>query len=104
MSHHGGHGYPITQQMKTERRKRADEQQAAYETAHPTIQSKLDALPATGANKQRARLQALLLKKAQPKQETVSVQGALVPGELQVVGADTSPKQKQQKKYMKGAK
>lgn len=99
MSHHGGHGYPITQQMKTERRKRADEQQAAYEAAHPTIQSKLDALPATGANKQRARLQALLLKKSQPKQET-----ALVPGELQVVIADTSPKQNKQKKYMKGAK
>jgi hypothetical protein len=99
MSHHGGHGYPITKQMKIERRKRAEEQQSAYETAHPTLQSKLDALPAGGANKQRARLQALLLKKSQPKQEP-----AVVQGELQVVIADTSPKQKQQKKYMKGAK
>ena len=103
MSHHGSHGYPVTKQMKVERRKRAEEQQAAYETAHPTIQSKLDALPAGGANKQRARLQAALLKKAQPEQETAPVQGALVRGELEVVGADTSPKQKT-KKYMKGAK
>lgn len=65
-----------------------------------TLQEKLDRLPAAPhAAKQRARLLALVAKKNQPKQEP-----ALEKGELQVVVADTSPKPKQPKKYMKGAK
>jgi hypothetical protein len=60
MSHHGHHGYPVTQQMRLERRKRAEDAQKEYNDKHPTLQSKLDALPANGANKQRARLQGLI--------------------------------------------
>lgn len=80
------------------RKSEAKERQAAYDKL--SLQEKIDRLPATGATKQRARLQRLLEKKNQPKQEAP----ALVPGELQVVIADTSPKTKQPKKYMKGAK
>jgi hypothetical protein len=58
----------------------------------------LDALPAGGANKQRARLQALLLKKAQPKAEPQQVQEQATPTQT-----GTEPNKKQ-KKYMKGAK
>ncbi len=60
MSHHGGHGYPITKQMRVERRKRAEALQEEYHKKYPTIQAKLDALPVAGANKQRAKLEALL--------------------------------------------
>lgn len=80
------------------RKSEAKERQEAYDKL--TLQEKIDRLPATGATKQRAKLQALLEKKSQPKQEP-----ALEKGELNVIVADTSPKQtKQQKKYMKGAK
>jgi len=75
------------------------ERQEAYDKL--TLDEKLAKLPPEPhAAKQRARLLALKNKKAQPKQE----EPALVPGELQVVIADTSPKTKTQKKYMKGAK
>jgi len=91
-------GMPVTQQMRQERRTRAEARQAEYDKL--SLQEKLKRLPAEpAAAKQRARLQALLEKKSQPKQEE-----ALVPGELQVVIADTSPKQTKQRKYMKGAK
>lgn len=80
------------------RKEGAKERQEAY--AKLSLEEKIDRLPVTGATKQRARLQRLLEKKNQPKQE----EPALVQGELQVVGADASPKSKQQKKYMKGAK
>lgn len=80
------------------RKSEAKDRQAAYDKL--SLQEKIDRLPATGATKQRARLQRLLEKKNQSKQD----EPALVKGELQVVIADTSPKTKQPKKYMKGAK
>lgn len=75
MSHHGGHGFPRTQQMRAERRKRAEEAHEEYNKKYPTHQAKLDALPATGANKQRARLTSLIVK-AQEKAEAAKVAAA----------------------------
>lgn len=75
MSHHGGHGFPRTQQIRAERRKRAEEAQAEYNKKYPTLQAKLDALPATGANKQRARLTAAI-KSAQEKAEAARLAAA----------------------------
>ena len=49
-------GFPITKAMQAERRKRAEDLQAEYNKKYPTTQAKLDALPATGATKQRAKL------------------------------------------------
>lgn len=67
-----------------------------------TLEEKLAKLPPEPhAKKQRARYLAQLAKKNAPKQE----KAGLEKGELQVVAADTSPKQtNKQKKYMKGAK
>jgi hypothetical protein len=53
-------GFPITQAMQAERRKRAEDRIAEYHKKYPTLQARLDALPPTGANKQRARLQAAI--------------------------------------------
>jgi len=79
------------------RKSEAVARQEAYDKL--TLDEKIARLPPEPhAAKQRARLLALKNKKAQPKQET-----ALEKGELQVVIADTSPKQNKQKKYMKGA-
>lgn len=55
-----GRGFPITKAMRAERRKRAEEIQAEYHKKYPTLQAKLAALPPTGANKQRTRLQAAI--------------------------------------------
>lgn len=80
------------------RKEGVKERQEAYDKL--SLDEKIARLPAEPhAAKQRARLLALKTKKNQPKQET-----ALEPGELQIVIADTSPKTKQTKKYMKGAK
>jgi len=57
--------FPVTQAMRAERRKRAEERQAEYEKKYPTLQAKLAALPATGSNKQRARLQRMIEAEAQ---------------------------------------
>lgn len=79
---------------------RAQARQEAYDAL--TLEQKIAQLPPEPhAKKQRARLMALLAKSNEPKQES-----ALEKGELQFIGADTSPKQKSsnnQKKYMKGA-
>lgn len=64
MSHHGHHGYPCTKQMQEARRKRAEDAAKEYDKKYPTLQAKLDALPANGANKQRARLQGLITAEA----------------------------------------
>lgn len=58
-------GFPITQAMRQERRKRAEDLQAEYNKKYPTLQAKLDALPPTGANKQRARLTAAIKAEAE---------------------------------------
>lgn len=68
-------GFPITQAMRQERRKRAEDRNAEYNQKYPTLQAKLDALPPTGANKQRARLQAAL-KAEQDKVEAAKVAAA----------------------------
>jgi hypothetical protein len=60
MSHSGGHGYPRTQQIRVERRARAEKDQHEYNQKYPTLQAKLDALPPTGSKKQRARLEAAI--------------------------------------------
>lgn len=69
MSHHGGHGYPRTQQIRQERRARAEKQQQEYNEKYPTLQAKLAALPEGGAKKQRARLEALIAKQAAKQAE-----------------------------------
>jgi hypothetical protein len=60
MAHSGGHGYPRTQQIRAERRARAEKDQNEYNQKYPTLQAKLDALPPTGSKKQRARLEAAI--------------------------------------------
>lgn len=68
MSHHGHHGYPLTKQMRSERRKVAEERQAEYDKL--TLQQKIDRLPPEpGAAKQRARLLRLLEESKKPKPE-----------------------------------
>ena len=64
MSHRG---YPITNQVRMFRRNAAELRLKAYNAL--TTQQKLDGLPAEPhAKKQRAKLQALLLKEQQPKE------------------------------------
>lgn len=53
-------GFPITKAMKAERRFRAEARNKEYNEKYPTLQAKLDALPATGATKQRTKLQAAI--------------------------------------------
>lgn len=80
------------------RKEGVKERQEAY--AKLTLDEKIARLPPEPhAQKQRARLLALKDKKNQPKQEV-----GVAPGELQVVVAETAPKQKQTKRYMKGSK
>jgi hypothetical protein len=80
------------------RKSEALARQEAYDKL--TLEEKIARLPPEPhAKKQRARLLALLEKRSQPKQEA-----AVTKGELQVVVAETAPKQKQTKKYMKGAR
>ena len=68
-------GFPITQAMKAERRFRAEARNKEYNEKYPTLQAKLDALPATGATKQRAKLSAAI-KAAAVKAEAAKVAAA----------------------------
>lgn len=68
-------GFPITKAMRVERRARAEARQKEYNEKYPTLQAKLDALPATGANKQRARLQRMI-KVSQEKAEAAKLAAA----------------------------
>jgi hypothetical protein len=77
MSHHGGKGYPCTQQIRSERRERAE--QVAQESGYSKLSTaeKLArvqafiAVPGNGAAaKQLVRLEALLIKESQPKVQT----------------------------------
>ena len=52
--------FPLTQAMRAERRKMAEDRQAEYDKKYPTTAAKLAALPATGCQKQRTKLQARL--------------------------------------------
>lgn len=79
------------------RKQGAKERQEAYDKL--TLEEKIARLPATGATKQRARLQAALEKRKQPKAEPQKTEAT--PTE---VGAEQTKQTKQQKKYMKGAK
>lgn len=84
------------------RREEATQRQTEYDKL--SLQQKLDRLPPEPlCAKQRTRLLALIEKQNQPKpvKET-----GLAKGEIQVVGGETSPKQKQSKPkpYMKGQK
>lgn len=54
-------GIPVTKQMRLERRKFAEEAQAAYDLL--SIEEKIKRLPEGGANRQRLRLLAQLDKK-----------------------------------------
>jgi hypothetical protein len=55
--------FPITQAMRTERRKRAEERQAEYDKL--TLQQKLEKLPAPPhAAKQRAKLEGVVAAQA----------------------------------------
>ena len=60
---------PITQQRRAERRKQAEARQAEYDQL--STQQKLDRLPANGAKRQRARLEASLNKSPQKVVATV---------------------------------
>lgn len=85
------------------RKSEAKERQAAYDKL--SLQEKIDRLPATGATKQRARLQRLLEKKNNPEQQ---LKAAVVEGLKDAEEGKTVPheqvKKNLQKKYMKGAK
>lgn len=59
-------GFPITQAMRAERRKRAEERNAEYNKL--TLQQKLEKLPTNGANRQRAKLQAAIQAAAEKVQ------------------------------------
>ena len=66
MSHRG---YTNTREIRAFRRKNAEARQAEYDKL--TLQQKLDRLPANGAKRQRARLEAAIAsqnKKAEPSQ------------------------------------
>ena len=63
MSHRG---FKITKAHRELRRKQAEERFAVY--SQLSLQEKLERLPADGAKKQRARLEAALAKASQPKQ------------------------------------
>lgn len=90
-------GFPVTQAMRMERRKRAEERQAEYDKL--SLQEKLDRLPPEPAcKKQRAKLLSAIeeSKKPKAKQEVKAVT---------TVQSSTEETTKQtQKKYMKGAK
>ena len=91
-------GMPVTKMMRQERRTRAEARQTEYDKL--SLQEKLKRLaPEPAAARQRARLLGLLEKKEQPKQES-----AITTGELEVVVAETSPKKKPAKKYMRESK
>lgn len=49
-------GFPITFEMRAERRKRAEARQAEYDKL--SLQQKLDKVPAGGGKKERAKLEA----------------------------------------------
>lgn len=55
-------GFPITFEMRGERRKRAEARQAEYDKL--SLQEKLDKIPAGGGKKERAKLEALLHKQS----------------------------------------
>lgn len=76
MSHHGGHGYPRTQQIMEEKRRAAEQQQKEYNEKYPTLQAKLAALPPTGASRQRARLEAAIQKEGETKKAAQFVAAA----------------------------
>lgn len=78
MAHHGGRGYPCTQQIRTERRERAE--QIAQESGYSKLNTveKLErvrsfiAVPGNGAAaKQLAKLEKQLAKENTPKQREV---------------------------------
>lgn len=69
-------GFPITQTMRQERRKRAEDRQKEYNEKYPTLQAKLDALPPTGSNRQRARLQAAIKAEQDKAEATKSAAAA----------------------------
>lgn len=85
------------------RKSEAKERQEAYDKL--TLQEKVDRLPATGATKQRARLQRLLEKKNQPE---TKFEAAVKEGLKDAEEGKTIPheqvKKNLNKKYMKGAK
>ena len=101
MSHHGTHGYPVTKQMRLERRKRAEEAQKEYDTKYPTLQAKLASLPPEPAC---ARQRSRLIKQI----ESEKVKKVVKAGLKDIEEGKTSPheevKTKLQKKYMKGQK
>lgn len=107
MSHHGQHGYPITKQMRIERRKRAETIQKEYDTKYPTLQSKLNALPpAPACERQRTRLlKQIEAEKAKPAVE--KVKKAISAGLKDIEDGNTSSheevKTKLYRKYMRGA-
>lgn len=55
--------FSVTKAVRAERRKRAEERQVAYDKL--TLQEKLAKLPANGAKKQRAKLEAAIQAEAE---------------------------------------
>lgn len=86
-------------QFDAMRKREAKERQEAYDKL--TLQEKMDRLPAEGAKKQRAKLQALLDKKNQ-KVENEQVLADKIEAAERVV--EQVKKNTSTKKYMKGAK
>lgn len=76
MSHHGGHGYTKTKEIRKERRARAE--LVAQETGWSklSIEEKLARLPEGGANKQRAKLLGQLQKQKDEAAQKVAAKAA----------------------------
>lgn len=69
-------GKPVTQQIREERRRMAEERNKEYNEKYPTPQAKLDALPPTGASKQRARLTAQIAAEKAEKEAKLAAEQA----------------------------
>jgi hypothetical protein len=68
-------GFKITKAHRELRRKQAEERFAAYDQL--SLQEKLERLPADGAKKQRARLEAAIAKTSQHKQVSTLAKEAI---------------------------
>lgn len=73
-------GFPVTFAMRAERRKRAEERQAAYDKL--TLQQKLDKVPVDGGKKERAKLEAKIAAVANKKETEAKANEALVKKEV----------------------
>ena len=78
-------GFPITFEMRAERRKRAEDRQAEYDKL--SLEQKLAKLPVNGAKKERAKLERLMEKMSAKLVEAVTVVADAVKKQTKAVKA-----------------